>query len=114
MTGSEIDKAKLEHELDQGALRELPPNIPPGLLGEVAPDLRQVDTFEPSLNAGVIQESTWETKWLVIVLLYLFVITSPVAAWLLWRDAKRSLWAKVLATVLGLAGYAALWAYTPH
>jgi hypothetical protein len=99
---------KLDEALDRGASTELPPNIPPGLLGEVGPDLRKVDEFEPTLNAGLIQEGTWETKWLLIGLLYLLLITAPVAAWLLWRDPRRKTRTKVIATVIGVAGYVLL------
>jgi len=106
--------SRLDRELDRGERGELPPNIPPGFMGEIAPDMRKPDDFEPSLNAGVIQERTWETRWLTIVLLYLLVLTSPVAVWLLWRDPKRKLWAKVLATVIGIALYAAAWLFTSH
>jgi hypothetical protein len=74
----------------------------------VSPDIRKVDEFEPSLNAGMLQESTWETRWLTIGILYLLVITSPIAAWMLWRDPKRTMRAKVIATLIGLTGYAAI------
>jgi hypothetical protein len=99
---------ELERALDKGASTQLPPSIPPGFLGEVSPDIRRVDEFEPSLNAGMLQESTWETRWLTIGILYLLVITSPIAAWMLWRDPKRTMRAKVIATLIGLAGYAAI------
>jgi hypothetical protein len=99
----------LEAALDKGASTELPPNIPPGLLGEVAPDIRKVDEFEPTLNAGITQEGTWETRWLLIGVLYLLILGSPIAAWMLWRDPKRKTWAKVVATAVGIAGYVALY-----
>jgi hypothetical protein len=110
-TKDEIDRA-----LDQGALQELPPNIPPGFMGEVAPNMNKPDDFHPSLNAGVIQESTWETNWLTILLCYLLIVGSPVAVWMLWREPRRSLTVKVVATALGVAGYVALyWYYSqPH
>jgi len=99
------ERDELDRELDRGEIPELPPNHPPGVLGEVMPDFRKVDTFEPSPNAGVIQESTWETRWMTLVILYLLVITSPVAFYLLWRDPKRSRTAKAFLTALMLAGY---------
>jgi hypothetical protein len=107
----EIDRA-----LDKGAMRELPPNIPPGFLGEIGPNLNRPDDFHPSLNAGVIQESTWETNWLTMMLFYLFIVTSPVAVWMLWRESRRSLTVKLVVTVLGVVGYAGLyWLYSrPH
>ena len=102
-----VDQRKLDEALDAGARDELPPNVPPGFLGEVAPDLRKVDDFRPSLNAGVIQEDTWETRVLTIAILYLLVITSPVALYLLWRARAWPPWGKVLWTALMLAGYVA-------
>jgi hypothetical protein len=109
-------KDEIDRALGQGALQELPPNIPPGFLGEVAPNMNKADDFHPSLNAGVIQESTWETNWLSIVLCYLLIVTSPAAVWMLWREPRRSLRVKVAATAIGVAGYVALyWAYSgPH
>jgi hypothetical protein len=44
-----------------------------------------------------------------MVLLYLLVVTSPVAAWMLWRDPRRPLWVKMAATIVGVAVYGALW-----
>jgi hypothetical protein len=109
-----VDQDELNRALDRGSHDRLPPNLPPGLLGEVGPDLRKVDDFEPTLNAGMIQEWTWETRWLTIGLLYLLVFTSPVAAWLLWRDPKRTMRTKVIVTLVGLALYAALFIWTPR
>jgi len=100
---------ELERALDKGSLSELPPNIPPGLLGEVGADLRKVDDFRPSLSAGIIQESTTETRWLTIALFYLLLVTAPVAVWLVWRDPHRSLRVKVLASAIGVAGYVLLY-----
>jgi hypothetical protein len=107
---------ELERALDKGSMAELPPNHPPGWLGEVAPNMRKADDFEPTLNAGVLQEDTVQTRWLLILVLYLLLLTSPLALWLLWREPRRSLRAKVVTTVLGVAGYAALYlvAYTLH
>lgn len=100
---------ELNRALDKGASTELPPSIPPGILGEIGADIRKAEDFEPSLNAGVLQESTWETRWLTIGILYLLVVTSPIALWLLWREPKRTLWAKIAATAVGLAGYVAFY-----
>jgi hypothetical protein len=108
------DRSELDEALDKGGCTELPPNIPPGFLGEVAPDLRKIDTFKPSLNAGVIQESSPDTRHLTMLLLYLLVFTSPVAAWMLWRDRSWPLWAKVVATGFGVLVYVAAWVYARH
>jgi hypothetical protein len=109
-----VDKDELDRALDRGSFDTLPPNVPPGLLGEVAPNLRKVDQFKPSLNAGVVQESSPDTRYLTMLLLYLLVFTAPVAAWMLWRDGTRPLWAKIVATVAGLAIYVAVWGFWPR
>lgn len=81
-TRSELDKA-----LDEGVRRDLPPNVPPGFLGEVAPDMRRVDEDGPrGLNAGIIDEWTWETTLLTVILL--LVVFFPGAYWVLWRSHK--------------------------
>ena len=105
---------ELERALDKGRMEKLPPNAPRGMLGEHDIDLRKADDYTPSLNSGISQESTPETDLLTIVLLYLLVITSPVAAWLLWRNPRRPLWAKIMITLIGIAFYAAVWRYTLH
>jgi hypothetical protein len=109
-----VDRSELDKALDKGSHTELPPNIPPGFMGEVGPDFRRVDDFKPSLNAGVIQESTWETRVLTIALLYFLVLTFPVALYLLWRDRRRPLWGKALWTAIMLAGYAGIACYAPR
>jgi hypothetical protein len=104
-----VDKDALERALDRGSHDQLPPNVPPGMLGEVAPDLRKVDDFHPTLNAGLLQESTSDTHFLTMLLLYVLVLTSPVAAWMLWREPRRPLWVKLAVTIVGIAIYVALW-----
>ena len=103
------DRAALDAELDKGELQELPPNIPPGWLGEVNPDLRKPDTFKPTLSAGIVQEATPETRGLTIALLYALLITSPIAAWLLWRDRGLSLVAKIAWSLVMVAGFVVLY-----
>jgi hypothetical protein len=102
----------LARALDRGSLDELPENRPPGWLGEVAPNMRKAEEFVPSVNAGLIQEDSRQMRWLLMLVLYLFVFSSPVALWLLWREPKRSLRAKVITTVVGLAGYVLLFLAT--
>jgi hypothetical protein len=99
----------LDSALDRGAMRELPPNQPPGWLGEVSPNMRKTEEFVPTLNAGLEQEGSLQTRWLLMVVLYVLVFTFPAALWLLWRERKRSLRAKIATTVLGLAGYVAFY-----
>jgi hypothetical protein len=106
------DPAKLDSELGRGAMGELPPNIPPGFLGEVSPSMVKADEFEPTLMAGLTQEQTWETRWLLMAVLWMLVLTAPVAAWLLWREPKRAVWVKVAATVVGVAYYGVIWYFT--
>ncbi len=100
----------LDRELDKGSLSELPPPKPGGFLGETAPDLRKVEEHLPSVGGGLVQESTAETRWMSVALLYLLIVTSPIAAWLVWRDRRRSLGLKVAITALGIAGYVGLYA----
>lgn len=69
----------------EDAMGELPPNVPPGILGETGFDLRKVDDDGPhGLNAGLIQEWTWEMTMLVVFLAY--VIFFPAAYVILWRS----------------------------
>lgn len=105
------DDTELERALDKGALGELPPNVPPGFLGEVAPDMRKPEEFRPTLNAGVVQESTGATRALTIALLYLLFVTSPVALLMLWRERAWGRRTKVLWTVVMVAGLLALALY---
>lgn len=104
-----VDDKDLNEALDKGAMRELPPNVPPGFLGERGLNMSKTDDFKPTLSAGIVQEGSPATRQLIMLLLYLLVITSPVAAWMLWRDPRRPVWVKLAATVVGLLGYAALW-----
>jgi hypothetical protein len=105
------DRSGLDKALDKGSHDRLPTNIPPGFMGEVGPDLRRADDFEPSLNAGIIQESTWETRVLSIAVLYMLVITFPVALYLLWRGRAWPVWGKALWTAIMVMGYAAFFMY---
>jgi CDGSH-type Zn-finger protein len=100
---------ELDRELDKGSVEELPPAVPGGFLGERAPDMRKVEEFRPSVTGGLVQESTPETRWMTIALLYLLIVTVPVAAWLVWRDPRRSLGVKLVITALGIAGYVGLY-----
>lgn len=104
-----VDERELNAALDKGGMGELPPNVPPGFLGERGMNMSKVDEFEPSLSAGIVQEISAATRQLTMLLLYVLVITSPAAAWMLWRDRRRPLWVKAVTTVVGIAGYALLW-----
>ena len=107
---SERDNASADDELWPSerdpfgdGMEQLPPNIPPGLLGEEGPDLRKVDSGGPyGLNAGVIQESTWETTMLAVALA--FFVFFPVAYWILWRSPNVPSKHKVVTTVAMTAG----------
>lgn len=98
---------KLEAALNRGATTHLPQNQPMGLLGEVGLDVRKTDDFEPTLNAGISQEDSPQLRWLLMFVLYLTVLLSPVALWLLWREPTRSTRAKIVSTVVGAACYVA-------
>ena len=103
-----VDKETLDRELSRGEMPVLPPNIPPGFMGEVSPNMARADEFKPTLSAGLIQESTWETRWLTIGVLWGLVFTSPIAFWLLWRDPKISRRAKIIGSVIMVAGLVAV------
>ena len=98
----------LKRALDDGGVPELPDNVAPGILTEWPVDVRKTDSYEYTNNAGLSQEDTAPVRWLLVLILYLLVITGPVAIWLLWRDSAWSTWQKATITALMLAGYAAL------
>lgn len=82
---------------------ELPPNVPPGFLGEHGVDLRKVDGDGPhGLNAGVIQEWTWETTIIVVGIAYFLFF--PAAYYVLWRSRKVPKRQKVVITALMTIG----------
>lgn len=85
-------------------LDELPPNIPPGFLGERVADidLRKVDSGGPyGLNAGVIQEWTVQTTLMVVALTYIFFF--PAAFVILWRSKRLTRRFKIdLSIVMGI------------
>ena len=110
----EHNQEEIETALAKGARPYLPDNETPGWLGERGPDLRKVDEFEPTLNAGLLLEDTPQTKWLLILLLYVMVFTAPAAAWLLWREPRRSTRSKVITTIIGVLGYVALYFALMH
>ena len=99
---------ELERELDKGG-RELPPNEPRGLLGETNPSLYKVDDFAdapPDLNAGISQEVDMPVIWMGIVLAYL--VFFPLAYVILWRTKAIPIRTKVISSVVGGVGIAAL------
>lgn len=88
-------------------LDELPPNVPPGMLGEPMPNLRAVDgDGSHGLNAGIIDEWTWETTFLFIVGAY--VLFFPLAFYVLWRTKKIPRFQKLVFSALMLAGIVAV------
>ncbi len=102
------ESPELRAALDEGDRDELPDNVAPGLLTERPVDLHKVDSYEYRNNAGMVQENSGAVRWMVIVLLYAFVITGPVALWLLWRDRSWTTRQKAFWTVLMVVGYAFL------
>jgi len=95
---------EIERALAKGALEELPPNQPRGLLGEKNPKLKVVDEWRPDLNAGVSQEMDLPVVWMAIVLAYLLFF--PIAYVILWRTRLISQRAKVVVSVVGAVGVA--------
>jgi hypothetical protein len=80
-------RRELEEALDNGGLEELPPNVPPGFLGETPPDFRKADGDGPhGLNAGITDEWTWETTMLLVALAY--IVFFPAAFVILWRSRR--------------------------
>ena len=89
----------------ESGVDELPPNIPPGFMGEVGPSLRTVDGDGPhGLNAGIIQEWTWETTIALVLLAY--ALCFPVAFVILWRSRKVPKAQKVAISLIMVAGIA--------
>jgi hypothetical protein len=98
------DDANTRRELDaalQSPVAQLPENVPKGWLGEVNPDLRKTDAFEPDLNAGLSQENDTPVKWLAIILgLLLFLVPGLV---LIWRSRWIPLRTKIVTSLIGVA-----------
>ncbi len=102
------ESPELERALDAGEVSELPDNVAPGILTEWPVDIHKTDTHQYRDNAGLSQEDTAPVRWMLILILYLLIITGPVAIWLLWRDCAWKTWQKATITALMLIGYAAL------
>lgn len=104
------DEAELEKALSQGEGSDLPPNSPKGLLGQVQPDLRQSERFEPDLNAGLSQENDGPVLFLAVLIAYF--IFFPLAFFLLWRSkafTMRFKYALSGVMVVGLIIVAVVW-----
>ena len=87
----------------EDGLDELPPNRPRGFLGDVAPDMRRPEDFDPrGTDAGMIQEWTRQTTVLAVMIAYLLFF--PAAFVILWRSRKISRDYKIGATVAMVAG----------
>lgn len=90
MTKYDHDTSTEPRRPDKGfedGLDELPPNIPPGFLGEMGLNLRDTDHDGPhGLNAGIIQEWTWEMTFMVVLLTYLLFF--PLSFVILWRSRR--------------------------
>lgn len=102
------ESPELKAALDEGEVPELPDNVAPGLLTERPVDLHKVDSYDYRNAAGMVQENSGAVRWLVVVVLYLFVFTGPAAFWLLWRDRHWTTRQKSISTAVMLAGYALL------
>ena len=98
---SQTRQDELDRALDSG-VTQLPPNRVRGLLGETSPDLREPESFEPDLNAGVSQENDLPVLWMAIVLAYLLAF--PLADVVLWRSRMISRRAKIAVSAVGALG----------
>jgi hypothetical protein len=103
------ESPELRAALDSGELRELPPNVPPGLLGEVAPDLRKVDGDRFGLNAGLTQEMDGPVVLMLVIISY--AVFFPLAFWILWRTDKLPRVTKVGFSVVMAVGVVAATVY---
>jgi hypothetical protein len=99
---------ELRRALDEGEVGHLSDNTAPGILGEGTIDIHKTDSYAYADRAGLSQEETAPVRWLIILILYLLVLTGPLAIWMLWRDGAWKTWQKAVITAFMLAGYAAL------
>jgi hypothetical protein len=106
VTGDERRRLRPRDEDPFGdGLDELPPNVPPGFLGERGPDLRKADSDgSHGTNAGIIQEWTLETTMMAVILSY--ILFFPLAFVILWRSRKVSRSQKIVSTIAMTAGLA--------
>ena len=95
--------------MDQGEITELPPNVPPGLLGEAGPDLRKIDPDSHGLNAGLTQEMDGPVVLLAVVISY--AIFFPLAFYILWRSDKIPRRTKITLSAVMAVGVVAAVAY---
>lgn len=89
-----VDDPSLDDALSEGVLPDLPPNVPPGFLGETAPDLRKPQDWQPDGNAGLSQENDLPVVLMSILLAYLLFF--PLAYVILIRThvmGRRAKWA---------------------
>jgi hypothetical protein len=93
--GSDLDAAL------RSPVARLPENAPKGWLGEVNPDLRRPDTFEPDLNAGLSQENDTPVKWLAIILGFLLFFVPGLV--LLWRSRWITVRTKIVTSLIAAA-----------
>lgn len=83
MMSARGESDELRDALNEGELRELPPNVPPGLLGEPNPDLRKVDADSHGLNAGLTQEMDGPVVLMLVIITY--AVFFPLSFYILWR-----------------------------
>ena len=98
------DAASKGGELDAALaspVAQLPENTPKGWLGEVNPDLRKPDTFEPDLSAGLSQENDTPVKWLAIILGFLLFFVPGLV--LLWRSRWIPVKTKIVTSLIAAA-----------
>jgi hypothetical protein len=103
------ESPELKEALDRGSGRELPPNRPPGLLGEPGLNLRKTDPTSHGLNAGLTQENDEQMTFLWVVLAY--IVFFPLAYVILWRSCKITKRSKVWTTAAMTVGVVAVVAW---
>ena len=98
----EITKEEQLERALKSPITELPDNQPKGWLGEKNPDFRKADTFEPDLNAGLLQENDMGVIWLAVVLGYLVFFVPGFV--ILWTSKRVPIKTKIVASVAMVAG----------
>lgn len=99
------ESPELKRALDRGSGRELPPNRPPGILGDQGLKLRKTDPTDHGLNAGFHQEHDAQLTFLWVLLA--FAVFFPLAYVILWRSDKVErnvkIWLSVAMTIVLVA-----------
>jgi hypothetical protein len=105
---SSEESPELAAALDDGEVPDLPPNVPPGLLGDQGLNLRKVDPDRHGLNSGLSQEMDGPVVLLLVVATY--AIFFPLAFYILWRTPTLPRHTKItLSAVMAVGVLLAAW-----